>query len=363
MNNVWKRLTTLTITLILKMAPGSKIVFGAGALLVESAQDLITAKAGGTQATATQLTAELNKVTTVTTAADAVKLPPSQPGLTILVVNKGVNPMQVFGTSPDTIDDVATATGVSQMPNSVVLYTCYAMGAWFTEGLATGYSGSLQTLSFKDAITAFATGGQGSAVQLAALINTITVCATSGDSVKLPTAAAGLAITVNNQGAASLNVFPATGDLINSLAINAAFAILPGQSATFSSTVALKWNAPSSVGLPLTQQTTIASGNGTLTGAQVAGASLVTLLTSGATAQTTPTAAQILAAIPNGFIGQTYRLRIVNTNAGTLTITADASVTATGTLTMATNTWREWDITITAAATATMKQVGTGTTS
>src|ERR1700761_5531611 len=52
--------------------------------------------------------------------------------------------------------------------------------------------------------------------------------------------------------------------------------------------------------LPVAQYTSISSGNGTLTGAQVAGAQFVALLTSGATALTTPNAAAMLAAIPNG---------------------------------------------------------------
>lgn len=115
--------------------------------------------------------------------------------------------------------------------------------------------------------------------------------------------------------------------------------------------------------LPPTQFTSISSGNGTLTGAQVAGAEITYLLTSGATALTTPTAAAMLAAIPNGQVGMSYVLRIVNTNAGTLTITADASVTTTGTLTLATNTWREFVVTFTSATAATMKAVGTGTQS
>lgn len=337
-----------------------------GEFLDEYAQDSITAFAGGGQTGATQLICQTNRITTVATAADSVRLPVSAKGREVTVINKGANSMQVFGAGTDTIDGVATATGVAQMQSSAVLYFCVALGVWESEGLATGFGGpGLQTLSNKNAITAFATGGQASAVALTSMLNTVTVCATAGDSVALPTSVAGMSIYIANEGAASLNVFPVNGgsDLINGLAANAAFAILPGQACSFNCTVAGKWTAPSSVGLPSTQLTSISSGNGTLTGAQVAGADKVTLITSGATAQTTPTAAAILAAIPNGNVGQSYRLRIVNTNGGTLTITADASVTNTGTLTLATNTWREWDITITAATTATMKQVGTGTTS
>lgn len=112
-----------------------------------------------------------------------------------------------------------------------------------------------------------------------------------------------------------------------------------------------------------TQVTSIASGNGALAAAQMAGAELTDLITSGATALTTPSAAALLAATPNGQIGMSYVLRIINTNAGTLTITADASITTTGTMTIATNTWREFVITFTSATTATMKSIGTGTTS
>jgi hypothetical protein len=248
LNNLWKKLTTLLVTQKLTLAPSALFVFGKNALMYESAQDTITAKAGGTQATATQLTAELNKITTVVSAADAVKLPASAPGLTILIVNKGANPMQVFGTSPDLIDDVATATGVSQMPGSVVLYTCYATGNWYTEGLATGFSGSLQTLSNKTGIIAHAGGTQAAAIadansQISAMINNIVTCATGGDSVVLPLAVPGLSIFVANAGAASCNVFPFTGDQVNGAGANAAFALANGKSAQFTCTIALNWRA------------------------------------------------------------------------------------------------------------------------
>lgn len=84
----------------------------------------ITAAAGGGQTNATALTAQLNVVETVATAADSVKLPKIVPDakgfklgplLTpVVVVNADASDaMQVFGASPDTINDVATGTGVS----------------------------------------------------------------------------------------------------------------------------------------------------------------------------------------------------------------------------------------------------------
>ena len=74
-------------------------------------------------------------------------------------------------------------------------------------------------------ITAFATGGQASAVALTTDINEVSVCATNGDSVKLPAAVAGMEIITINHGAATLDIFPISGDFINEQAVNTAVSI------------------------------------------------------------------------------------------------------------------------------------------
>lgn len=71
-------------------------------------------------------------------------------------------------------------------------------------------------------VTAYAGGGQGSAVAITKDIVEISVCASGGDSVKLPAAAAGLQILVINHGAEAADVFPDTDDAINEGAANAA---------------------------------------------------------------------------------------------------------------------------------------------
>lgn len=214
-------------------------------LLYESATATIVAFAGGGQASATLLTTELNRVTTVATVGDSVKLPATATaGLTIVVINNTANAMQVFGSGTDTIDGVATATGVSQMPGSTVIYSCPAVGLWLTEGLGTGYSGSLQTLSFLTGVTAFAGGGQGSAVALTALINRVSTVATAGDSVKLPASAPGLAITVINRGANPMQVFGAGTDTINGIATATGISQGVGTAATFVCSVAGNWEVP-----------------------------------------------------------------------------------------------------------------------
>lgn len=104
------------------------------AQLIGSVQNNIVAQADGTKANATVLTAAKCRVATVAGAADSVKLPPGYPGLEITVYNAGANSMQVFGNGNDTINAVATATGVAQAAGVSAIYTCYdvvaGVGLW-----------------------------------------------------------------------------------------------------------------------------------------------------------------------------------------------------------------------------------------
>ena len=96
--------------------------------------------------------------------------------------------------------------------------------------------------STANAITAFAGGGQASATALTATHNRITTVATAADSVKLPAAIAGSFVTVFNKGANSANVFPATGDAINALSANAAYALAATKGALFVCMVNGTWD-------------------------------------------------------------------------------------------------------------------------
>lgn len=97
--------------------------------------------------------------------------------------------------------------------------------------------------SAKNAIVAFAGGGQGSATLLTALLNRVTGVATAADSVKLPPSEVGLTIEVKNAHAAnSLNLFPSTGEVINALAANAAFAVAAGKTVWATCHVAGTWD-------------------------------------------------------------------------------------------------------------------------
>lgn len=89
-------------------------------------EDAITAHSGGTQALAYQLAAQINTIDTCAAAGDSVALPkvigggigssnPGQQGMLIFIWNNGAQSCQVYGgtNAKDTINDVATATGVA----------------------------------------------------------------------------------------------------------------------------------------------------------------------------------------------------------------------------------------------------------
>jgi hypothetical protein len=109
---------------------------------------------------------------------------------------------------------------------------------------ALRYLATNMPVNTTNAITAFAGGGQGSAVLLTAGINRVTTVGSAADSVKLPPALAGdIVVVINAAAANSMNVFPSTGDNINALAANAAFAMAANKQAIFVCAVNGTWNS------------------------------------------------------------------------------------------------------------------------
>jgi hypothetical protein len=137
-----------------------------------------------------------------------------------------------------------------------------------------------------------------------------------------------------------------------------------------------------SAALTTAQFTSTSQASGTLAAAALAGAQENYILSSGATALTTDTAANIIARLQNvvaaayaaaltGFgasvnptpgVPNLFNLSFVvvieNTNAGTLTITGGTGVTLVGTATILTVNQRTWVVTITSPTTVTMQTVG-----
>jgi hypothetical protein len=139
-------------------------------------------------------------------------------------------------TGADTTNAVftsATTTNIVGFDTTVVVgngATSITLGAPVVQGATTG-------------ITAFATGGQASATALTTDINFVTTVATTDDSVKLPTAALGKRVVVQNLGANSLGIFPATGGAIDALGDNAKYDLAAGAWREFIGQSATQWRS------------------------------------------------------------------------------------------------------------------------
>lgn len=98
-------------------------------------------------------------------------------------------------------------------------------------------------MSAESGLTAFAGGGQASGTPLQYGINRVTTVASAGDSALLPKANAGTVLIVINAAAAnSMDVFPASGDAVNALSANTAFAIAANKTVIFCCAVDGTWN-------------------------------------------------------------------------------------------------------------------------
>jgi hypothetical protein len=338
-----------------------------GQLATMLSLDAISA-AGANQAGATALTADFNRILTAT-ANQGVKLPASAAGLDVFILNHtGVN-IIVYGNGSDTIDDIAGATGVTMMTNSVVLFTAYAPGKWYTNGLATGYAGNgLETVQFADSISA-AGSSQATATALIAALNNVTTVA-SGTGVNLPTSSAGLSIVVQNSGINPLQIYPAQGasDTINGIAAATGISILPGTVANFNCTTAGAWVVQPGSTKQSAYNTNAATSATTLTAANITGGvatvdlNMTGALGAGANA-TLPTVGAMAVALHTPTVGSSFRLRIINSSSGAFswTVVTNTGWTLNGTMTIAQNTWREFVVTLTSLTAATLQSVATGT--
>jgi hypothetical protein len=109
---------------------------------LDTLSNALTAGTTQTQAGATLCTQTICYVTTAN-AGDGIAIRDCQlPPLRVLVINNSGQNIQVYGSGTDTINGIATATGITQAPvtstikSGVAEYTCAAIsgvaGKWFT---------------------------------------------------------------------------------------------------------------------------------------------------------------------------------------------------------------------------------------
>jgi len=110
-------------------------------------------------------------------------------------------------------------------------------------GVSTGRWIRTHRGSVNPSLTAFATGGQGSAVLLDREMNKLTTVATAGDSVKLPPAQAGMVVHIKNRGANAADIFPASGDFLDAALVNIAASLGVGAAITYRAIDGATWES------------------------------------------------------------------------------------------------------------------------
>lgn len=96
-----------------------------------SSVDALTARAGGGQALGTALTEAFNRVTTVATIADSVKLPAAKAGMWVVAINAAANSMNVFPSTGETINAGAADAAFAVAGGKTVLFVCANNGKWY----------------------------------------------------------------------------------------------------------------------------------------------------------------------------------------------------------------------------------------
>lgn len=115
---------------IKSIADSAKFSVDVNGQILHLTQSGLTAHAGGGQALATQITADIAEVATVATGGDSVLLPVAKAGMQIIVINHGVNSMDVFPSTGEQINEAAADTAKACAADATLLCNCWSDGQW-----------------------------------------------------------------------------------------------------------------------------------------------------------------------------------------------------------------------------------------
>jgi hypothetical protein len=232
---------------------------GFPASVVAGSTDVLVGLAGGTtnaRFNASSFLFKANNLSDVTAVTAFGNISPLTTNGDTLYYNSGANhrlavgsSAQIYGISAGLPAWIANpglliANNLSDVASLSTTLTNLGLAPASNVTFASLTTTGVNKTSSANGLTAFSGGGQGSALQLAASINRVTTVAASNDSVKLPVSTAGSKCTVINSAASnSMNVFPQSGDQINALGANVAFAMIANKAADFYCAVAGQWNA------------------------------------------------------------------------------------------------------------------------
>lgn len=220
------------------------------------------AAAGSAQGDAAALVQGFNNVTAAD-GAKGVRLPAAVAGLEVNGYNNSASSLLIYPATSGTINGGSANASVTVQAHTRFSFlgtsTTNFAGSYSVAGTGATLTG-VETLTNKTLTTpvittpsitggvqvlaaAGSTQGDGGLITVTSpgLVHATGANATVG--VVLPTAVAGLAITIKNQDSANaiLKVWPASGDAINALSANASFSMAAKTCATFRSIDATTW--------------------------------------------------------------------------------------------------------------------------
>jgi len=133
--------------------------------------------------------------------------------------------------------------------SSFALYRANLANVTGTLAAANGGTGqtSFPLYPSTTGLTCRAGGGQGSATALSVGLNVVSTCASNGDSLLLPTTAAGKISEVQNLGAAIAALFPPSGSQIDGNSANASTNIAAGDFIRCEAVSSTRWNCSTSI--------------------------------------------------------------------------------------------------------------------
>jgi len=144
-----------------------------------------------------------------------------------------------IGASSGSFTTVAGSLTTAAQPNITSTGTLTSVSV---SGNAAAGNVTVTGYHFRSVATGISAAGstQGTATAISKEINIVSTVA-SGAGVVLPTAVAGMAITITNTSANSLLVYPATGAQINSLGTNIGFTQVSGATLQFVAPTSTQW--------------------------------------------------------------------------------------------------------------------------
>ena len=159
-------------------------------------------------------------------------------GTTAIALNRGTGAQSLTGIT--SIDGYAATVSTAAQPNITSVGTLTSVSSSGNIVAPNVQANTGFFISSINAAVSAAGTAQGNATALTREVN-VTSTVASGAGVALPTAVAGMRVTIINTAANAVLVYPASGGTINSLALNAAFSQAAGARLDFIATTGTQW--------------------------------------------------------------------------------------------------------------------------